>query len=711
MPDQKVVKQKKSRFAFIVGANYGGEDRVRLRYAVSDAMSMQNLFTQMGGMEEEECIVLENPNRKQFMAEMKVLQKKIKQAKNAEKKVETIFYYSGHSDERYIFLGKERISYKEFRELIEVTDADVKIAILDSCASGAFTRLKGGKKTAPLSLDDAYNMKGFAFMTSSSLNESSQESDRIRGSFFTHYLVSGMRGAADMTGDGRVTLTEAYQFAFNQTLSQTEKTMSGPQHPNYNIQMAGTGDVVMTEIRRSKSVLILGKKTYGRMFIHNQDDLLVVELSKPLGRTIELGLEQGRYRIINIRDGRIFESDCYLKKNHTYNLHSHQFSEGQKLPTTTRGVEPKPIDLPKKEEMTYAHRPFEFSFLALPGFKNRTVNSFSLNIISSRCSNLKGLSIGSGVAMVDETVNGAQLAGIGNFVGGDTKYFQLAGLFNSNLGNVTGLQAAGLVNFTRRELIGVQTTGLISYAYKVKGLQASGLTNFVLNEAKGAQIAGLLNMARVMTGAQVGVANAASYIEGAQVGVFNIGGQVEGCQIGLFNIAKNVELYSLGLFNFILKGKTSLNLWMDDLGFWTFGIKHGTRKFYNLYMLGTDGGFDRGLFGLGYGITIKQKGNLRLSTDLLVRAIFPKGELFSDGIGLFSSLRFVLDYELSSSLILQAGLSCNYYNEFDDNGCTGSISIPKPFHKLSWKGSDSSNRFWPGLFIGVEVPVIKGKKK
>jgi len=79
-------------------------------------------------------------------------------------------------------------------------------------------------------------MKGDAFMTSSSANEASQESDAIRGSFFTYYLVSGLRGAADMIHDGRITLNEAYQYAYNETLSRTEKTMGGTQHPNYDIR-------------------------------------------------------------------------------------------------------------------------------------------------------------------------------------------------------------------------------------------------------------------------------------------------------------------------------------------------------------------------------------------------------------------------------------------------------------------------------------------
>ena len=84
-------------------------------------------------------------------------------------------------------------------------------------------------------------MQGYAFLTSSSENEAAQESERLRGSFFTHALLTGLRGAADVSGDGKVTLNEAYQFAFNETLVQTTPTQAGAQHPAYDIKMAGTG--------------------------------------------------------------------------------------------------------------------------------------------------------------------------------------------------------------------------------------------------------------------------------------------------------------------------------------------------------------------------------------------------------------------------------------------------------------------------------------
>jgi hypothetical protein len=325
------------RFAMMVGANDGGKERVKLKYAVSDAKAVSRVFEKMGGVEPANRILLENPDQTTFFMELGRLKEKIRQAKAQPKRVEVIVYYSGHSDENHIFLGEEKVSYKDFKEAINSMDADVRIAILDSCASGAFTRSKGGKKKKPFLIDAAHNMKGFAVMTSSSSDEVSQESDRIRSSFFTYYLLSGLRGAADMSMDGRVTLNEAYQFSFNETLAKTEKTLSGPQHPYYDIQMKGTGDVVMTDIRQSQVLLVFEKDLAGKLFIHDEEDILVVELTKSKGRRIELGLEEGEYRVINLDDDGVFESEVFLDRGKTLTLDVSSFKETSKAYTTPRG--------------------------------------------------------------------------------------------------------------------------------------------------------------------------------------------------------------------------------------------------------------------------------------------------------------------------------------------------------------------------------------
>ncbi len=345
--DQQTDDLYTRRFAFLVGANHGGEDRVTLRYAVDDAKAVQKVLEEMGGILPDDSCFLANPSRDVFFKEIKTLAEEVKQAKEKFRRVEVIFYYSGHSDEGNLFLGRDRVSYLEFKDLITSMGADVRIGILDSCASGAMTFPKGVIKKPPFLMDTAYDMKGYAFITSSSATEAAQESSRLKRSFFTHNLISGMRGAADRNQDGRITLNEAYQFAFDGTLKQTEKTMAGPQHPSYHIQMSGTGDVVITEIWKSTAVLVLKGDIAGKIYIHNQDNVLVVELKKTEGREISIGLDAGPYQIISIDDKAIWEAKVSLFSGQSSELDLKEFSQADRIPTQLRGTLPAPLPRPK----------------------------------------------------------------------------------------------------------------------------------------------------------------------------------------------------------------------------------------------------------------------------------------------------------------------------------------------------------------------------
>ena len=325
------------RFGLFIGANKGGPGRITLRYAQEDARAVRAVLEEMGGVLADDSILLIQPGREAFFREMKELGRRVMQAKSQFRRVEAIIYYSGHSDEESVLLDGERVSYGEFREAVTSIAADVRIAILDSCASGSFTQAKGVRTRAPFLMDTAYDMKGYAFMTSSSADEASQESKRLRGSFFTRNLISGMRGAADMNLDGRITLTEAYQFAFDSTLEQTEKTTGGPQHPNYNIQMSGKGDVVITDISRSDELLRIKSDIGGKVYIHNRSNVLVVELNKPQGREVSIGLGEGDYRAILIADGYISEARFSLKPGKSQALGRDRFERVEKIPTRARG--------------------------------------------------------------------------------------------------------------------------------------------------------------------------------------------------------------------------------------------------------------------------------------------------------------------------------------------------------------------------------------
>ena len=342
------------RFVLVAGANFGGGERELLRYAVSDAERFMGILDEMGGVGEGNQVILREPSVDDFRLSLLDLRDRVMQLPRDENHVEVVLYYSGHADENGLLLGEDRLAYRTLRDAMDLIRADVHITVLDACASGAITRLKGGQRQKAFMVDTSSDMQGYAFLTSSSENEAAQESDRIRGSFFTHYLVSGLRGAADVTGDGKVTLSEAYAFAFRNTLKRTEKTQGGAQHPAYDIKMTGTGDVVMTDVRQTSASLLLDEILNGRLFVRNTHEQLVAELDKAAGQTLELCLELGVYDIHFEQRTDLLHAKITLKKGERFMLADRHFRSKKREETTSRGTVAKKT-VPKKKPRDYPH--------------------------------------------------------------------------------------------------------------------------------------------------------------------------------------------------------------------------------------------------------------------------------------------------------------------------------------------------------------------
>ena len=333
------------RFLLVIGANAGGNDRPKLQYAISDAERFAHVMVELGGVPASNEVVLRQPKLKDLIDALDALNARVKDARrdSTVRRIEVIVYYSGHADEQGLLLGSDRYSYRTLRDRLDEIPADVRIAVLDACASGAFTRLKGGKARPPFLVDESADMRGHAFLTSSAETESAQESDRIHASYFTHYLISGFRGAADLSGDGKVTLNEAYQFAFTETLGRTVDTRGGAQHPSYDINLSGSGDVVMTDVRQTTATLVLGEDLDGRFFIRNAAQELVVELYKPFGRKVELGLEPGAYEVRLDREKTSMLARTRLEDGGRLMLDARQFGPVALEATRRRGGPREPL--------------------------------------------------------------------------------------------------------------------------------------------------------------------------------------------------------------------------------------------------------------------------------------------------------------------------------------------------------------------------------
>ena len=138
------------RFGFYIASNDGGPGRQRLLYADDDVYTISRTMSDLGGVSSLDEISLFDPDASDLDAAVDQLRNAVQSARDA-RRTEVFFYYSGHSDERGIMLGDDLYPYGRLRDKLDSLEADVIVAVLDSCASGAFTRDKGGVRRAPLS--------------------------------------------------------------------------------------------------------------------------------------------------------------------------------------------------------------------------------------------------------------------------------------------------------------------------------------------------------------------------------------------------------------------------------------------------------------------------------------------------------------------------------------------------------------------------------
>ena len=601
-----------NRYVVAVSANYGGQGRPVLRYAETDAKSFAKVLREMGGVQSQNVILVKEPGVAALQKQLDGLDRKVSQNKNAGGRNEVLFYYSGHADEKGLRLGAEIYAWKELRKRIDALSADVKIAVIDACGSGAITRLKGGVAVPAFMVDQSSDMKGYAFITSSTQDESSQESDKLKGSFFTHSLVSGLRGAGDLSGDGKVTLSEAYQFAFNETLQRTEKTMGGAQHPSRDMNLAGTGDVVMTDLRSTSAGLELDEDVDGRLFIRDANGELVAELYKKSGRAMSLGFPAGKYIIRLERPAEYSEAVVTLQDNRREKLSHKQFAAVSAEKTVLRGEI-------GGERTCAAGDPIACS---LDSLDHNGKYRVTFNAADTDKQPRKGIQIGFFVAKTEDYMLGTQVSLFANVAEKEMHGLQVTEFYNGVNAHFEGVQLSGLANYAEsfdgaqiastvnvatKKSSGAQISSTLNFAGdSVQGAQVSPVLNYagqsdvqvtgVLNSAGASdvQVSGVMNVAKKgdvqVTGAmniagetdvQVsGAMNIAGKVNGAQVSVMNIAGRSEGPQVGIINICGHCESTPIGLLNIVGNGVWSVTGSFNEMGALGISLHMGTAYLY-----------------------------------------------------------------------------------------------------------------------------------
>lgn len=285
---------KAPRVAILVGANNGWASDRPLQYAGLDAQQMAQVLTDFGGFEAKNVLVLNNPSGDELRRHFYTLSQ---QASAEATGGLFLFYYSGHADAGYLHLGGTPISMAELFDSLRNLPQSVKLGILDACKSGSIVNLKGGKRTATfeVNVENELSTRGLAVLTSSGADELSQETKALRGSIFTHHLVSGLRGAADANKDRKVAIAEAYLYASERTYMDTLQSPVGPQRPAFKFDLSGQSDVVLTELQPKAGGLQFDVNSPNCFVTDETSKSVVAEVTTDATRAQTVMLPQGRY--------------------------------------------------------------------------------------------------------------------------------------------------------------------------------------------------------------------------------------------------------------------------------------------------------------------------------------------------------------------------------------------------------------------------------
>jgi hypothetical protein len=236
------------RFALVVGSNHSLDpEQAALRFADDDAARMTELLRE-AGVDAELVTRFDRDSQAMFPALVRgahrpddaglraaydALVTRMQAAKRAGAEVELLVYYSGHGDvgpdgQGYLTLdGAKLTRARLFGELLARSPADHNHVVIDACRSEQFVLSRGsGRAWKPDRAEadmgravqeylDAHHLGAFpntGVVLAHSADQETHEWDRYRGGIFTHELLSGLRGGADLNGDGRIEYSELGAF-------------------------------------------------------------------------------------------------------------------------------------------------------------------------------------------------------------------------------------------------------------------------------------------------------------------------------------------------------------------------------------------------------------------------------------------------------------------------------------------------------------------
>jgi hypothetical protein len=308
---QAAEERRPRRVAVVVGSNAPAVGRSGLRYAHDDARNLADVLVQVGEFAPKDVRVLLDPEPAQLLS---VMDAQLGALRGQPGETLLLFYYSGHADQKALYPGGHALPLEELRRRIDTPDATVRVGIIDACRGGGWTRAKGLQPEAPFEVNIPLTLQseGSVFIASSSGLENAHETSILQGSFFTHHLVAGLRGAADQGSDGEVSVVEAFTYARQLTLRDTALLGEGLQHPSFDMNLRGRSDLPLARVKTSASWVEVKQTTGPLSVILASSGTRVLEV--PAGkRSLYVALPPGKYLLVRKESGHTFSREFTLE--------------------------------------------------------------------------------------------------------------------------------------------------------------------------------------------------------------------------------------------------------------------------------------------------------------------------------------------------------------------------------------------------------------
>jgi hypothetical protein len=320
------VQIEASRYALLIGRNDGGESVQPLKYAQKDAQQLAELLRESGKFGPDDIEVLNSPDSTQIADALKRMRNlTVGPANNGDNLF--LFYYSGHADAGGLLLGRDHFAFDKIYETFTKITTGVRIGIFDACYSGVVTAFKGGAGAEPLFFERPQSVKGQVIIASSAAHERAQESSSLKSSVFSFHLCNGLRGSADISGDKKVTLNEAYQYAYRKTIETSALTSGEIQHPVYKFNIQGQGDIVLTSFTDKSAGLIFDKNAVGKYLVLSESYLDVfADFYKEKGQEHFIALNAGKYTVIRAYQNDVGTFSFTLNKTKTRKVRDNMFA-------------------------------------------------------------------------------------------------------------------------------------------------------------------------------------------------------------------------------------------------------------------------------------------------------------------------------------------------------------------------------------------------